>query len=226
MSWLHMSPSDPSSVAQYVVEIQRLEMELGRANESIDEKLDRLEHAGFGNVELETRLNDERAKTAALEEDIARLDRREERRLRRLAKAKCPHCRHHVDLRGLNRVGDGDERWDDLRDGAREAFADTSFHSTLDVSMLSYASESTPVKTSDAVKDDLRAVNRELTSMKKQWQEERRQLLGDNAVLKDAADRLNLQMRDARARAEHKERTHEKTRAGVLDVRPPLRFVE
>lgn len=91
--------------------------------------------------------------------------------------------------------------------------------------MLSYASESTPVKTSEALKDELRAVNRELASMKKHWQEERRQLLGDNAVLKDAADRLNLQMRDARDRAEHKERTHEKTRAGVLDVWSP-RFVE
>jgi hypothetical protein len=109
MSWLQMSPADPS-VAPYIAEIQRLERELGRANESIDEKLDRLENAGFGNVELEVHLNDERAKAAALEEGIARLDRREERRLRRLAKAKCPHCRHHVDLRGLNRVGDGDER--------------------------------------------------------------------------------------------------------------------
>lgn len=109
MSWLRMSPSDPS-VAPYIAEIQRLERELGRANESIDEKLDRLENAGFGNVELETRLNDERTKIAALEEDIARLDRREERRLRRLAKAKCPHCRQNVDLRSLNRAGDGDER--------------------------------------------------------------------------------------------------------------------
>ena len=44
MSWLHMSPSDPTSVAQYIVEIQRLEMELGRANENIGEKFDRLEH--------------------------------------------------------------------------------------------------------------------------------------------------------------------------------------
>jgi hypothetical protein len=87
-----------------------LEKELGLANESIDEKLDRLEHAGLGNVELEMRLNDERVKTAALEGDIARLDRREERRVRRLAKAKCPHCRIHVDLRSLNRVADGDER--------------------------------------------------------------------------------------------------------------------
>lgn len=85
-------------------------MELGRANDSIDEKLDRLEHAGFGNVELEMRLNDERAKTVALEGDIERLDRREERRLRRLAKAKCPRCRQIVDMRSLNRVGDADER--------------------------------------------------------------------------------------------------------------------
>jgi hypothetical protein len=28
------------------------------------------------------------------------------------AAAKCPHCRHHVDLRGLNCVGDGDKRWE------------------------------------------------------------------------------------------------------------------
>jgi hypothetical protein len=101
MSWLRMSPSD-TSVAPYVVEIQRLERELGQANESIDEKLDRLENAGFGNVELEMRLNNERAKTAMLEEDIAQLDRREERRLRRLAKAKCPHCWQIVDLRSLS----------------------------------------------------------------------------------------------------------------------------
>ena len=104
-----MTPSD-QSMAPYIAEIQRLERELGRANESIDEKLDRLENAGFGNVELEMRLNDERAKTAALEEDIARLDRREERRLRRLAKARCPRCKQNVDLRSLNRVGDEDER--------------------------------------------------------------------------------------------------------------------
>jgi chromosome segregation ATPase len=99
-------------MAPYVAEIQRLERELGRANESIDEKLDRLEHAGFGNVELEMRLNDERARTGALEEDVSRLNRREERRLRRLAKAKCPHCRQRADMRSLNRVADGDERWE------------------------------------------------------------------------------------------------------------------
>lgn len=55
--------------------------------------------------------------------------------------------------------------------------------------------------------------------MKKEWDEERRQLLGDNAVLKDATSRLNLQMQNVRERAEKKERRHEKERNGVLDVR-------
>ena len=109
MTWLRSSPSE-QSVGPYIAEIQRLERELGRANESIDEKLDRLEHAGLGNVELEKRLNDERVRAVALEEDVARLDRREERRLRRLTKAKCPHCRQRVDMRSLNRVAEGDER--------------------------------------------------------------------------------------------------------------------
>ncbi|KAI9458189.1 hypothetical protein BJY52DRAFT_1270268 [Lactarius psammicola] len=196
MTWLRSSPSD-ASVAPYVAEIQRLERELGRANESIDEKLDRLEHAGFGNVELEMRLNDERVRAVALEEDVARLDRREERRLRRLSKAKCPHCRQRVDLRGLNRVADGDE-------------------STLDFSILSYASESTPAKTSESLRAELQVVNRELASMKEQWQEERRQLLGDNAVLQDAANRLNLQVQGVKERAEQKERRNEKARSGIL----------
>ena len=61
-------------------------------------------------------------------------------------------------------------------------------------------------------------VNRELTLMKKEWHEERRKLLGDNAVLKDAATRLNLQMQDAKQQAEQKERRHEKARNSALDV--------
>ena len=84
--------------------------------------------------------------------------------------------------------------------------------------MLSYASESTPAKSSDSLRAELQVVNRELASMKVQWQEERRQLLGDNAVLQDAANRLNLQVQDAKDRAEQKERRGEKARSGVLGV--------
>ncbi|KAI0285771.1 hypothetical protein BGY98DRAFT_943312 [Russula aff. rugulosa BPL654] len=53
--------------------------------------------------------------------------------------------------------------------------------------------------------------------MKKEWHEERRKLLGDNAVLKDAANRLNLQMQDTKEQAELKERRHEKARNGVIE---------
>jgi myosin protein heavy chain len=91
-------------------------------------------------------------------------------------------------------------------------------NSTIDFSILSYASESTPAKTPESLKEEVKAVNRELTLMKKEWYEERRQLLGDNAVLKDAANRLNLQMQEAEQRAEQKERRNEKARNGVLDV--------
>lgn len=84
--------------------------------------------------------------------------------------------------------------------------------------MLSYASESTPAKSSESLRAELQVVNRELASMKVQWQEERRQLLGDNAVLQDAANRLNLQVQDAKDRAEQKERRSEKARSGVLGV--------
>jgi myosin protein heavy chain len=93
-----------------------------------------------------------------------------------------------------------------------------SSHSTLDFSVLSHASESTPVKTSESLQDELQAVNRELGSMKRKWQEERQQLLGDNAVLKDAANRLDLEVQDVKERAEKKERKHDKARNGVLGV--------
>jgi hypothetical protein len=58
--------------------------------------------------------------------------------------------------------------------------------------------------------------------MKKKWQEER----GDNVVLKDAANRLNLQMQDVKKRAEQKERRHEETKTGVLGVWLFLGFVD
>lgn len=91
-------------------------------------------------------------------------------------------------------------------------------NSTVDFSILSYASESTPAKTSESLKAEVKVVNRELALMKKEWHEERRRLLGDNAVLKDAASRLNHQMQDAKEQAEQNELQHEKARNGVLDV--------
>ena len=65
-------------------------------------------------------------------------------------------------------------------------------------------------KTVEALKTELRSVNKELTLMNKQWQEEKRKLLGDKAVLQDAANRLNTQMRDAEKRAGENERVGER----------------
>lgn len=57
--------------------------------------------------------------------------------------------------------------------------------------------------------------------MKKQWEEEKRQLLGEKAVLQDAANRLNTQIRiakDETKRVAESERAGEKMRVGIQGV--------
>jgi myosin protein heavy chain len=46
-----------------------------------------------------------------MEDEIARLSRREVRRMHRLERAKCQKCHGKVDLRGLHRAAEGDERF-------------------------------------------------------------------------------------------------------------------
>lgn len=105
MSWLNSTQHDPT-VAPLIAEIQRLQHELDEANESIDDKLDKLEDAGLGVVGLTKKLEDARARIAQLEDEIARIARKEERTIRRLARAKCKECNVKLDLHGLT----GDER--------------------------------------------------------------------------------------------------------------------
>ena len=100
---------DPT-VAPLVAELARLQQDLDKANASIDEKLDRLEDAGFGVVELTRQLEDARSELLALEDDNARMARREERRVRRLQRLRCTKCRTKVDTSGLTSTGDADER--------------------------------------------------------------------------------------------------------------------
>lgn len=94
-------------VAPLVSEIARLQRELDRANESIDEKLEQLEDAGFGNVGLTQQLEDARARVSALEDEIARLSRKDDRRTRRMQKMKCNKCRTKVDFQHI----DAEERY-------------------------------------------------------------------------------------------------------------------
>ena len=101
--------NDPT-VSPLIAEIHRLQYELDVANESIDDKLDRLEDAGVGVIGLTKQLEDAKAKTLVLEDEIARLARKEDRRVRRLQRARCRKCQTKVDLPALLAKADLDER--------------------------------------------------------------------------------------------------------------------
>ncbi|KAI0694558.1 hypothetical protein C8T65DRAFT_666568 [Cerioporus squamosus] len=201
LSWLQNSIHDPS-VAPLVVELARLQHELDRANASIDDKLDRLEDAGFGVVDLTKQLEDARNEIVSLEDELARMSRREERRIRRLQRLRCTKCRTKIDMRGLDNTGDGDES------------------SVLGASMMSLPAEppTPPTRTSEALRSELKEVNAQLDSMKRVWEDERRKLLGENAVLQDAATRLNAEVRDVKdelRKYASAERAGERARAGI-----------
>jgi predicted nucleic acid-binding Zn-ribbon protein len=78
-----------------------------------------------------------------------------------------------------------------------------------------------PTKTSEALRTNLQSVNSHLETMKKEWEAERRRLVGEKAVLQDAANRLNVQVRTAREDARkvvESEHAKEKLRTGVQGV--------
>jgi len=97
-------------VAPLMAEIARLQRELEQANNSIDDKLDKLGDAGLGVVGLTKRLGDARAKIIELEEEIARLSRKDDRRVRRLERLRCQKCQTKVNTRALIQKLDADER--------------------------------------------------------------------------------------------------------------------
>ncbi len=106
MSWLNSQTGDADHiVSPLIAEISRLQYELDIANESIDDKLDKLEDAGLGVVGLTQKLEDARARIVALEDEIARLIRKEERRMRYLEKARCRKCLTKFNL-GLSEGND------------------------------------------------------------------------------------------------------------------------
>ncbi|TFK39758.1 hypothetical protein BDQ12DRAFT_704709 [Crucibulum laeve] len=180
MSWLNNTSMDPS-LTPLVTEINRLQRELDLANESIDDKIDKLEDAGLGVVGLTRKLEDAREKIVALEDEIARLTRKEERHLRRLERTRCQKCNIKVDLQQLTR---GDE-------------------SSCEISRDNLATEppTPPTRTTEALRADLHTVNSHLEGLRKQWEDEKRKLLGEKAVLQDTASRLNGQVKTAKEEA-------------------------
>ena len=97
--------NDPTS--PFFSEIARLRQELERANQSIDEKLEQIEDAGMDVISLTRKVEDGRARIAALEDDVTRLSRKDDRRTRRLQKMRCGKCRTKIDVRNV----DADERY-------------------------------------------------------------------------------------------------------------------
>ena len=86
----------------------RIQFELDKANEVIDDKLDRLEDAGVGVISLTQQLEDAKTKVTMLEVEITRITRRDERRMKRLQKLRCQKCRVKVDLTPITEIN-GDE---------------------------------------------------------------------------------------------------------------------
>ena len=148
-------------------------------------------------VNLTRLVDDGRARIAALEDDITRLSRKDDRRTRRLQKIRCGKCRTKIDVRSI----DADERYVCymkkflIRSGlTREGCSLPD----LSTSSLPSNPPTPPTRTSEALKADLRAVNQQLEDMKEQWEREKKQLLGEKAILQDTAHKLDLQIRNAR----------------------------
>lgn len=181
LSWLQTTMHD-ATAAPLVAEIERLQLELERANESIDEKIDRLEDAGHGVISLTKQLEDAREKIVTLEDEVGRLSRREERRVQRLEKLRCQKCRVKVDTRALQSRSADESSLIDPRD-IEEAIEPPT----------------PPTRTSEKLRADLQAVTEQLANMKRQWDEERRKLLGENASLKDVTNKLNAEVRQAKS---------------------------
>ncbi|KAG7445045.1 uncharacterized protein BT62DRAFT_206857 [Guyanagaster necrorhizus] len=210
MSWLNSQTGDADHiVSPLIAEISRLQYELDIANESIDDKLDKLEDAGLGVVGLTQKLEDARARIVALEDEISRLIRKEERRMRRLEKARCRKCMTKVNFNfGLSEDND----------------------SSLEISHPSLASEppTPPTKTSEVLRANLKSLNSQLSSMKKQWYQEREQLQGEKeeATKISQTEKAGQKIRsDVQADLDKAKRTISELEAELKSERAQLRML-
>ncbi|KIJ55564.1 hypothetical protein M422DRAFT_151101 [Sphaerobolus stellatus SS14] len=166
-----------------VSRIEKLKYELNLANDSIDDKVNQLEEAGIGIVGLTERLEDARARTVTLEEEVSRLVRRDERRIRRLERIRCLECGVKIDVSRV--VGGGADQ------------------SSLEVSTSSLPPNprTPPSKKVETLSQALQTKTTELDALRSQWDTERRHLLGEKAVLQDATKRLNKELNATKSEA-------------------------
>jgi hypothetical protein len=202
-----------------ISEINRLQRELDRANESIDDKLDKLEDVGMGVVGLTEKLEDARAKIVALEDEIARLSRKEDRRTRRLTRIRCQKCHVKVDVKSLTQA---DERSVSVCVDPMHIFTQLC-RSSMEISKDHLPTEppTPPTRTSEALKANLQSVNHHLDELKEQWKKEKQRLLDEKNTLENAANRLNSQVKTSKEEARNaieNNRVGEKLRVNVVNV--------
>jgi hypothetical protein len=105
LSWLQTT--DNPDEMQYIRQISLLERELAHANESVDDKIDKLDEYGRGVIGLTDKLADAESRLAFLDGEVKRLERREERRARRLKKGiSCGGCGGIVRITGAFSMDD------------------------------------------------------------------------------------------------------------------------
>lgn len=106
-----------------------------------------------------------------------------------------------------------------FRNASLTRYPDT-FLSSLDVSHSGLPSNppTPPTKTSDALRLDLQVVNQQLDAMKLRWDNEKRQLLGEKAVLQDAANRMNMEVRSAKDEAKRATEAGRRSRVDTREI--------
>ncbi|KAJ3518259.1 hypothetical protein NMY22_g13770 [Coprinellus aureogranulatus] len=149
LSWLNSTMNDPT-VSPLIAEIHRLQYELDVANESIDDKLDKLEDAGLGVVGLTEKLEDARTKISILEDEIARLSRKDGRLSQRLARARCKKCNIKLDLGHL-----------DMDESSYEMSGDS----------LPSEPPTPPSRTTEKLKGQLQAANASLEKLRREMED-------------------------------------------------------
>lgn len=73
-------------------------------------------------------------------------------------------------------------------------------------------------RTAEVLRQDLQAVNEELAELKALWKEEKKTFVSEKAILRDAANRLNAQVKEEARRLAETERKGEKKRLTVENV--------
>ncbi|CAE7071135.1 unnamed protein product [Rhizoctonia solani] len=196
-SWMNQTTlhalGDADALAARLVEV---DAQLIEANESIDQKLDKLEAAGAETINLTKSLYLCKEKITSLERELARLGRREERLVKKLQRCRCAKCHMRFDASAV-------AQW-----------AETTLPSMIDD--LPTEPPTPETKTTRNLQSALAAANSQLENMRTEWQK----VGQENAELR-AAGRQEAQL--ARQAEEEMKRKLEEERRSAVEAAKGIR---